>query len=180
MNEVIKTINNLRKKQATTLIGIDGLGGAGKSTVAKFIKDSIPDTIIVEMDDFYVPELTRDDWDRVYEQVIRPLKNDSPAYYQRFDWDTKRLAEWHSIEPKGVVVIEGVYALHEKLKDAYDYKIWVECPYEIRLQRGLERDGEDARSWWVDEWMPKEERYKESQKPQQAVDIIIDGSKSNQ
>ena len=180
MEDLIQKIKSLRGKQPTLLIGIDGLGGAGKSTVANFIKDNIPDTTIVEMDDFYIPELTRDDWDRVYEQVIKPLKTNASASYQRFDWDTKQLAEWHTIESGGVVIVEGVYALHEKLKDTYDYRIWVECPYDIRLKRGLERDGEEARSWWVDEWMPKEEEYKQSQKPQQTADIVIDGSKGNQ
>lgn len=177
MKELLETLNNLPRKQSTLLIGIDGLGGAGKSTVAKFIKENIPSTTIVEMDDFYVPELTRDDWDRVYAQVIKPLRNDSVVSYQRFDWDSKKLAEWHTIKPGGVVVVEGVYSLHEKFRGAYDYKIWVECPYEIRLQRGLKRDGEDARSWWVNEWMPKEDEYKKSQKPQQAADIVIDGLK---
>ena len=74
-------------------------------------------------------------------------------------------------------MIEGVYALHVKLRDAYGYKIWVEAPYELRLQRGLERDGEEARDWWVNEWMPKEDEYKESQKPYEIADIVIDGAK---
>ena len=178
MRELIEKINSLREKQSLVLVGVDGLGGAGKSTVAKYIKENIPDTTIVEMDDFYIPELERTDWDRLYEQVIGPLHNNSSASYQRFDWDTKKLAEWHTIEPKGVIVIEGVYVLREKIRDAYDYKIWVETPYELRLQRGLERDGEEARSQWVDEWMPKEEEYKKSQKPHECADIIVDGSKN--
>jgi len=176
MNEVVEKIREILKQKELVLVGIDGLGGAGKSTVANSIKEKIPNTTIIEMDDFYAPELTRADWDRVYEQVIELLKKGSSASYQRFDWDTKKLAEWHEVKPEGVVIIEGVYALHEKLRDAYDYKVWVEAPYELRLQRGLERDGEEARSWWVNEWMPKEEAYKESQKPHESADIIVDGT----
>jgi len=168
---------HLLEKQALILVGIDGLGGAGKSTAANSIKESIPETTVVQMDDFYVPELKRADWDRVYEQVIAPLKNNSVGSYQRFNWDTKKLAEWRDVKPKGVVIIEGVYALHGKLRGAYDYKVWVEAPYEVRLQRGLGRDGEGARSQWVNEWMPKEEEYKETQKPHEFADLIIDGTK---
>ena len=174
----IEKIRSLLENQPLVLVGIDGFGGAGKSAVARHIKENIPNTIVIEMDDFYVPELVRADWDRLYEQVIEALKNGSPASYQRFDWDTKKLAEWHTIEPKGVIVIEGVYVLHEKIRNAYDYKIWVEAPHELRLQRGLERDGEEARGRWVDEWMPKEEEYKESQRPHEFADIIVDGSKN--
>jgi uridine kinase len=149
------------------------LGGAGKSTVAKHIKENIPITTIIEMDDFYASELTRNDLDRVFEQALKPLKIGSPASYQRLDWDTKKLAEWHEVEPKGVVVIEGVYALHEKPRNDYDYKIWVEAPYELRLQRGIERKGEGARNWWVNEWMPREEEYKKSQKPHESATSLL-------
>ncbi|MCI0901269.1 MAG: AAA family ATPase [Chloroflexi bacterium] len=175
--ELADNIHALLEKQALVLIGIDGLGGAGKSVVANSIKENIPNTTIVEMDDFYVPEFTRADWDRLYEQVIAPLKNNSVGSYQIFDWDTKKLAEWREVKPKGVVIIEGVYALHRKLRGAYDYKVWVEAPYEVRLQRGLERDGEEAQSQWVNKWMPKEEEYEKSQKPHESADLIIDGTK---
>ena len=177
MTKLTENIDTLLETQALVLVGIDGLGGAGKSAVVNSMKENISNTTIVKMDDFYVPELTRADWDRVYEQVIAPLKNNSVGSYQRFDWDTKTLAEWHEVKPEGVVIIEGVYALHEKLRDTYDYKVWIEAPYEVRLQRGLERDGEEARSRWVDEWMPKEEEYTKSQKPHETADIIIDGTK---
>lgn len=60
------------------------------------------------MDDFYIPELARADWDRVYEQVLEPLRKGTHASYQRFDWETKRLAGWRRVGPPGVVVIEGV------------------------------------------------------------------------
>ena len=56
---------HLLEKQELILVGIDGLGGAGKSMVANSIKESVPDTTVVGMDDFYVPELLRADWDRV-------------------------------------------------------------------------------------------------------------------
>ena len=158
------------------MVGIDGLGGSGKSTAARNIKDNVPETTTIVMDDFYVPELARADWDRVYEQVVEPLSKGRQASYQRFDWGTGKLAEWHDVEPKGVIVVEGVYSVHRRLRDAYDYKIWVEAPHELRLERGIERDGESSRRQWVKEWMPREEEYKESQSPQEIADLIIDGS----
>lgn len=176
MTKLTAIIHALLEKQALLLVGIDGLGGAGKSTLANSIKESFPNTTTVEMDAFYVPELARADWDRVYEQVMAPLKNASVASYQRFDWNTKKLAEWCEVKPTGVVIIEGVYAFRGKLLEAYDYKIWVEAPYEVRLQRGLERDGEEARSQWVNQWMPKEEEYKELEKPHESADLIVDGT----
>jgi len=117
MSKLIETIRTLLEKQGLVLVGIDGLGGAGKSKVAKYIKENIPNATIVEMDDFYVPELVRADWDRLYEQVIEPLKNGLSASYQRFDWDTKKLAEWHEVKPTGVVaspVISSPFLISRK------------------------------------------------------------------
>jgi uridine kinase len=176
MNKALQKIQSILKEKKLVLVGVDGLGGAGKSTTTNYIKRNILNTTVIEADDFYISELARLDWDRVLEQVINPFKKNSSALYQRFDWNTKSLEEWHKVKPEGVVIVEGVYALHEKLRDAYDYKIWVETPHEIRLQRGLERDGEKARDQWTKEWMPKEEEYKRVQKPHEAADIIIDGT----
>ena len=175
--ELTKNVQTLLANQALVLVGIDGLGGAGKSVLAHSIKANIPDTMIVEMDDFYVPELMRADWDRLNKEVIEPLKHASQASYQLFDWHTKKLAGWREVKPEGVVVVEGVYALDGNHRGAYDYKVWVEAPYEVRLQRGLERDGEDARSRWVNEWMPTDEKSKASQRPHDSANLITDGTR---
>ena len=42
------------------------------------------------------------------------------------------------------------------------YTIWVDCPCEVRLRRGVERDGERMRAVWVEEWMPAEDLYVEA------------------
>jgi uridine kinase len=73
-------------------------------------------------------------------------------------------------------VIEGVCALHRMFRDAYDLRIWVDAPRELRLARGVERDGEDARRTWEEFWMPGEDRYIERDDPISAAHLIVDGS----
>ena len=68
------------------LTGIDGFGGSGKTTVARFLKEHLENAVIVEMDDFYSPALHRADYNRVKEQVLQPLTNNLVAAYQRYDW----------------------------------------------------------------------------------------------
>ena len=141
----------------TRLVGIDGAGGAGKTTLAAQLSDKI-----VSTDDFI-----RD--------VIEPLKRGVPARYRRRDWNDGALKEWRVVEPGGVVVVEGVGALDVRLRDAYDHRIWVETPREICFRRGLERDGEDALPLW-EAWSEKEQRYWAAQDPRDAADEIVDGS----
>lgn len=172
------------------LIGIDGRGGSGKSTLARRIAALAPDTTIVEFDDFYRPSPQRRrrreigdieiggdfDWRRVRDQMLEPLAAHGSARYQRYDWDRDELAEWHEIAPAGIVILEGNYSTRPELRDFYDLTIWVEAPHDLRLHRGLERDGQEARARWLNEWMPEEDRYLAAAHPDEHVDFVIDGS----
>ncbi|UOR13468.1 uridine kinase family protein [Halobacillus amylolyticus] len=174
-------------KKNLLLVGIDGCGGAGKSTLADHILSIATEGIVIHMDDFYLPSHERKempdigghfDWKRVLHQVIKPLSERSPAEYQRYDWDHDELAEWHHVSASGVVVVEGCYATRDDLRPYYDYTIWVDCPREVRLKRGLERDGQEALPFWLD-WMEQEDRYIEIQHPRDQVDFIIKGTRNN-
>jgi uridine kinase len=96
--------------------------------------------------------------------------------YQRYDWGEDRLAEWHEVTADAIVLVEGVYSTSELLRRYIDYTIWVDCPYELRLRRGIERDGEAMRALWVEHWMPSEDRYVEAERPDTRADLAIDGS----
>jgi uridine kinase len=155
---------------ATLFVAIDGAGGAGKSTLAASLTDKI-----VATDDFISAPWEWYDFDRLRREVIEPLERDEPACYQRMDWNDGALKEWHTIEPGGVVAVEGVAALDVRLRDAYDYRIWVETPQEICFARGLERDGTAALPLW-EAWSEKEHRYWAEQHPRESADVVVDGS----
>lgn len=90
---------------------------------------------------------------------------------------TGRPTRWLSqIEiPAGApVIVEGVYCLDEAVRDAYSFSVLCRAPYELRLSRGLDRDGEDAREQWVEVWMPLEEQYAQLQRPEDNVDLVLD------
>lgn len=174
--ELVEKINFLVNKKNSILIAIDGLGGSGKTTIAKKLKDKFPKVVIVEMDDFYSPEIKKADHKRLLEQVINPLKNNQIAQYQVFDWKNNKLINTDPILPDSMVIIEGVFSLHEELIDNYDIKIWVEYPQQLGIERGVKRDGEEYRNKWENEWGPMEKNYKETQKPDQKADFIIDGT----
>jgi uridine kinase len=135
------------------------------------------------MDDFYLLSTLRNgtpasdtvgsafDWRRLRDEVLAPLTAGQPARYQRYDWPSDALAEWHDI-PKGIVIVEGVYATRVELEQFYDLTVWVECPRPIRLARGIKRDGEAARRKWEEEWMPAEDRYVREQSPHTRADMV--------
>jgi uridine kinase len=52
----------------------------------------------------------------------------------------------------------------------------VDCPRDIRLSRGLERDGQESRDMWEKVWMVSEDIYVNSHKPYERADLVVDGS----
>lgn len=160
----------------TKLVAIDGRGGSGKSSLAWWLASEL-EADVIHIDDFGGPGRPYDAWDwlRFQEQVLSPLRADQPARYQRYDWVADRLAEWVDVQAGGVVIVEGVSATRSELGDPWDVKVWVECPHDIRLGRGVQRDGESMRDTWVNVWMPQEDRYVQDQHPRERADVVIRG-----
>ncbi len=162
----------------TRIVAIDGGGGAGKSTLAKKLAAELDGAIIVHADDF-IPggEAAPDWWQRLHKQVLVPLSKNEPARYQRFDWGANKLAEWHDVEPGGTVILEGVTSLRKEFQPYLSYGIWIDTPHEVRLERGVERDGEHMRDKWH-QWMSWDEQYFNEERPDRVADIVVDGTKA--
>jgi uridine kinase len=176
----------------TVLAAIDGPGGSGKTALAGSLQLTLDGAkvlvSVVEVDDFFLPSADRPrggpsekpiggdfDWPRLRDQVLHPLRRGQSARYDRYDWGRDELLEVREVPPGGVVIVEGIYSSRRELAALYDLRIWVECPRELRLSRGLERDGEAARSPWEEDWMPSEDRYVREHRPQELADIIVIG-----
>ena len=158
------------------LIAVDGLAGSGKSTLARALAHEMG-AAIVEMDDFssWNGELWAPaDIARVRREVIDPLLGGQEARYQRYNWERRELGEWRAVPATGTVIIEGVRTLHIALADAYDLRLWVDAPDELRLRRGLARDGQATLPVWQ-HWMAGEEDYLRVQDPISRADAVIDG-----
>ncbi|TVX94658.1 uridine kinase family protein [Paenibacillus agilis] len=186
--QVATFISHMERNRTALLIAIDGCGGSGKSTLARKLQATLTNVAIVHMDDFYLPSDQRSalspaekpagadfDWQRVKQQVLDPLSQGEDGCYQRYDWETDSLAEWHCVKAEGIVIIEGVCSTRLELADNYDVTIWVNCPRETRLARGLERDGEAARSLWEDNWMIAEDKYVREHQPDVRAHVILQG-----
>ncbi len=173
----------------TRLVLVDGLGGAGKSVLAAALAGKLGAPVVCG-DDFHRPSPQRRhdaverigasfDRRRLERQVLAPLSRGEDARYQRYDWDSDRLGEWVAVPGQDTVVVEGVYVLREELRRYASVSIWVETPREVRLARGIERDGEAARSRWTDEWMPAEDACVAAMRPDAAAMLVVDGQEHN-
>ena len=151
------------------LVGIGGHGAAGKTTLAK----TVPGAVIVSTDEFWNGSGFA--LDRVKTEVLDPLRAGMVANFRSWNWAMKASNGTRHIEPGGVVIVEGVCALHEMLRDSYDLKVWVETPRALRLERAVQRDGESERDQWINVWMPNEDAYVDRDQPLRCVDLIVSG-----
>ena len=185
VEQAISDIQKLTKMHDCVLVGIDGAGGSGKSTLAKQIADAL-DATLIHSDHFYKTDDRRGgahqsetvisnkfDWQLLQKKVFNNAKQGSVVRYQPYSWDIEGLLPHIEHVVKKVLIIEGVYALQDLFVDQYQYKIWVDVSQDIRLQRGVARDGEHMRQAWETLWLPQDKRYFETHRPDVRADLII-------
>jgi uridine kinase len=171
---VLDLIHAASAGRALTLVGIGGRGGSGKSTLANAIEASRPDVQLVQTDAFW--NGSQFDLPRLRTEVVEALLRGRTAAYDAWDWAAHAAAGRRALVPNGVVVIEGVCALHEMFRHDLDVRIWVDAPSELRLARGVARDGEASRTTWTEVWMPSEDAYVARDNPIPCAHLVIDGA----
>ncbi len=184
--ELATRVKRVAINHPRAFVGIDGPGASGKSTLAEQLVAAMGDAYLVHVDDFYLPSPRRHerlgevgrsfDLPRLAEQVVVPGSAGEALHYQRYDWVRDELVQWIDVPGGAPVVLEGVFCLAAELRNAYTFKIWCRADPMLRLTRGLARDGEEARSMWVDLWMPAENEYAASQHPERSADLVVDSS----
>ncbi|HEY8302132.1 MAG TPA: hypothetical protein VIG48_09545 [Jatrophihabitans sp.] len=160
----------------TRFIGIDGHGGAGKSSLAARIAAALPGAVVVHADDFAAPSVPEWDFARFNAQVVQPLLAARPAHYQRWDWRTDTGAEWHDIPVGVAVIVEGVSSTRREVAAPWDLTVWVDTSEDVRLARALDRDGPDLMATWREVWIPSENAYVARERPQERVDLVVSGT----
>lgn len=143
------------------IIGIAGGTGSGKTTVVNKIIEALPESsvAIIPQDSYYndqsnLPlEIRKQtnfdhpnafDWN-LFEQQIADLKAGKAIEQPTYSYITcTRLSETIHVEPKDVIIIEGIMAFYDKdLRDQMDLKIFVDAGADERLLRVIVRDIEE-------------------------------------
>lgn len=141
-----------------TIIGIAGGTGSGKSTVVRKIVEALPPdyVAVVPLDSYYndTSEMTEEerrainfdhpdafDWRLLHKQV-QTLREGLPIEQPTYSYLLcNRLPETVHVEPKPVIIIEGIMTLlNKKLRDLMDLKVYVDCDPDERLIRNIQRD----------------------------------------
>ena len=128
---------------------------------------------IVHTDDFASWENPVDWWLELITHALEPLAEGRSASYRPTSWGGEEKPPV-VIEPAAFVILEGVTASRDAFRPYLTFSIWIETPREVRLRRGLQRDGLHARAQWED-WMQAEDRYVERERPAERADRVLPG-----
>lgn len=140
------------------IIGIAGGTGSGKTTVVKKLTERLPkgEVVIIPLDSYYkdsshIPQEERQyinfdhpdafDW-HLLEKHIKMLKEGQAIEQPTYSYLTcTRQPETVHIEPREVIIIEGIMTLcDKKLRQQMDVKIFVDADADDRLIRVISRD----------------------------------------
>lgn len=141
-----------------TVIGIAGGTESGKTTVVRKLVEALPPAYVavVPLDSYYndTSEMTEEerhainfdhpdafDWKLLIKQV-NLLRNGESIEQPTYSYiKCNRLPETIHVDPKPVIIIEGIMTLlNKRLREMMDLKVFVDCDSDERLIRNIQRD----------------------------------------
>ena len=176
-----KILQNIPKHDTPVIIGLEGFGGSGKTTIAKQLNALLSNAYTIHIDDFIVKaKLAEPAWDtgvfdhdRLEAQVLRPAVVGDPVAYQKLLYSSNHLSKTIRIPNVEYLIIEGISCYVPRLAHYYDFKIWIDTPIQISKKRGQERDGTHgtANDWAA--WALIDIRYQQKYHPELKADFTV-------
>ena len=142
-----------------TLVAIDGVDGAGKTTFAEILATSLPGTVVrASCDDFLNPKAVRYargresptgfyldsfDYDSLEEMLLRPFRSGATFRRRRFDASKDRTVEEapSTAPPDAVLIFDGLFLHRRRLRSWWDVSVLLDVPRATAEARLIEREG---------------------------------------
>jgi uridine kinase len=159
------------------LVCVDGPAGSGKTTLADALRRREPTAVVVHMDDLF------EGWDGLptvgaqLTTLLPPLAEGRRGTYRRWDWQVSRWAERVEVAPVPLLVIEGVGSGSLEAAPFTTVLVWVEAPHDLRMRRGIERDGEAFAPYWK-AWAAAEAEHFAQHRTRERAHLLLGGAGS--
>jgi uridine kinase/adenylate cyclase class IV len=167
----VRGVQKLREHRINTglsrrlvIVGIGGPSGSGKSRLAGKMAELL-NCEILEMEDYYIPSKICDDNFDEFDSLdtkllcshLEVMRKGEKVSVPQFDLTQKKRLGHRSFSPaSGVVIVEGVYALHKNVRPFLDFRIGVVGGVHFNLVKRVHRDADRAgRSYSQNEVMER-------------------------
>ncbi len=139
------------------LIGIDGRPCSGKSTLANLLIEELHAEGLF-LDDFFIPQT---EWPshispafpfpyfryKKFLQGVCRLAKGMIFEYQPYDWGTNRLEKVRIIDPKNIIIVEGVSVLCDQLVPCFYKRILVVSNKSNEFEAICRRENNNIKVW---------------------------------
>ena len=202
ISRVISAIEEKRKAQSpeqAVLVGISGIDGSGKGYVTaeleKRLRTSGWGVAAIEADDWLnLPSVCIDPknpgehfykhalrLDQMFTQLILPLRAHRRLTLVADCGDAKATVhrkQQYSFSDIDIILLEGIFLFKPAYRRHFDLKVWIECSFEVALQRALARGQEglppaETKRAFETIYFPAQRLHFEKDQPQQAADVLI-------
>ena len=161
------------------IITIDGVAGAGKTTLAKFLAEEFKHRSslqVVHMDDLY------EGWgDPLGAQFSTKLQHIARAHRggysfetTSYDWEKSRPGAALVISPVDVLILEGVGSGQRSIREFVERKIWIDLEPTVGLRRVLVRDGQGIEEEMV-RFMEEQRTHFSEEGTREAAEFHLNG-----
>jgi len=125
-------------------------------------------------------------FDEMFDRLIVPLKQNRAVTLVAECVDAKWSRRKHRYEFRkiDIILLEGIFLLKRAYREHFDLTAWVECPFDIALERAIKRGQEElppAETVKAFEtiYFPAQRIHFTRDNPQAAADFIIQNEKAS-
>jgi uridine kinase len=164
------------------VVAIDGPGCCGKSTLTELLLERL-DAVSIGTDDFHEhagfcrePDapLPYRRWTDL-RNAVDSLSRGAATRIRSIEWSDHSLGAPTTIEPRPVLVVDGIGSLHEDVSRHAALKIWVDGHAGNRMRRTAQREGRDMSEEWAP-YVRLEQEYFAAWRPWRRADVFVLGA----
>jgi phosphoglycolate phosphatase len=187
------------------IVGVNGVDLAGKTlfcpSLIRHLNDHGHRTALIHLDDFHNPRETRYQgadpvqsyWNHAFSlellesELLAPAARgeviDKSLILLDLDTDSFSQIRHYAIDRHTVVILEGVLLYREPIDRYFDYRIFLDIPFEEVLRRAELRDvaryGPEFVERYREKYIPIQQRYLAECTPGERSNLVIDNRDVN-
>lgn len=160
-------LDALHARPGIYLVGLAGIPGSGKTTLARAVASRVPGAVVVPMDGYHIPRCRLDaeglrrrgaphTFDvAAFRADVENLRRSHAGVFPDFDHAAKdpRPAVIHVTVEAPLVIVEGLYVLMRDwgLEGLFDLRVFVDCDLDTAVERLTARHVESGVAASVEE-----------------------------
>ena len=184
LSELYVKINELLRDKSLVIVAIEGMSGAGKSSIVERLA-AFYECNVFHMDNFFLPDHKRKparyaqtggniDYERFKDEVINGIQSRQNFEYGVFSCSSMAIESSVAVNAKKLNIIEGAYSTHPYFGKFADLKVFMKIGRDLQMKRICARNTPSEAERFEELWIPMENKYFEDMEISKNCDIMFE------